>query len=143
MPKIHLLCAAAGRRRAIVCESGLGGQSASLNVAFCVPERRVLHAQLYGDEEMHDDVRERCLDYIAQEREHFGQFITEEFDQVFVFYPWDKEMRARDDVREQCCAFSARVSTLVFFAEQYVCIQCGRADRRTGKVSMCARSLLQ
>lgn len=37
--------------------------------------------QLYGDQEMHDEVRERCLNYISQERDHFGQFITEEFDQ--------------------------------------------------------------
>lgn len=29
---------------------------------------------------MHDEVRERCLNYISMERDHFGQFITEEFD---------------------------------------------------------------
>jgi OTU domain-containing protein 5 len=29
---------------------------------------------------MHDEVRERCLNYMSMERDHFGQFITEEFD---------------------------------------------------------------
>lgn len=29
---------------------------------------------------MHDEVRERCLNYISAERDHFGHFITEEFD---------------------------------------------------------------
>src|SRR5690606_11499517 len=33
----------------------------------------------YGDPEMHDIVRERCLDYIEKERDHFSQFITEDF----------------------------------------------------------------
>jgi hypothetical protein len=41
--------------------------------------------QLYGDQEMHEDVRAVCLNYIAQERDHFCQFITEEFDEVCVY----------------------------------------------------------
>jgi len=36
--------------------------------------------QIYGDQEMHDQVRERCIDYITAERDHYSQFITEEFE---------------------------------------------------------------
>ncbi len=36
--------------------------------------------QVYGDPEMHDQVRERCIQYMIQERDHFSQFITEDFD---------------------------------------------------------------
>jgi len=35
--------------------------------------------QVYGDAEMHDQVRERCIDYIVAERDHYSQFITEDF----------------------------------------------------------------
>jgi len=37
--------------------------------------------QIYGDEDMHDQVRERCMDFIEAERDHFSQFITEDFEQ--------------------------------------------------------------
>jgi len=40
--------------------------------------RAVAH-QLYGDQEMHDAVRRQCMDYMEQERDHFSQFVTEEF----------------------------------------------------------------
>ncbi|PRP89089.1 hypothetical protein PROFUN_01809 [Planoprotostelium fungivorum] len=37
--------------------------------------------QIYGDQEMHDQVRERCMNYMSQERDHFGPFVDEDFDQ--------------------------------------------------------------
>lgn len=54
----------------------------------------ILADQIYGDEEMHDDVRRLCMDYIvkfyqilslyqnfqAQNRDHFSQFVTEDFE---------------------------------------------------------------
>lgn len=36
--------------------------------------------QIYGDEEMHNVVRAMCMDYMAKERDHFSQFITEDFE---------------------------------------------------------------
>ena len=36
--------------------------------------------QIYGDEEMHSVVRAMCMDYMVKERDHFSQFITEDFD---------------------------------------------------------------
>jgi hypothetical protein len=41
---------------------------------------RAVAAQVYGDEEKHMDVRLSCIEYIARNREHFSQFITEDFD---------------------------------------------------------------
>uniref|UniRef100_A0AC34GPA8 OTU domain-containing protein n=1 Tax=Panagrolaimus sp. ES5 TaxID=591445 RepID=A0AC34GPA8_9BILA len=41
---------------------------------------RAVAAQVYGDEEKHMDVRLGCIEYIARNREHFSQFITEDFD---------------------------------------------------------------
>lgn len=38
---------------------------------------RAISFQLYGDQEMHDVIRQRCMDYIYQNREYFAQFITE------------------------------------------------------------------
>ena len=35
--------------------------------------------QVYGDPTLHKDVRQMCMDYIEQEKEHFSQFITEDF----------------------------------------------------------------
>ncbi|GMS95711.1 hypothetical protein PENTCL1PPCAC_17886, partial [Pristionchus entomophagus] len=40
--------------------------------------RGVSH-QIYGDEDMHGEVRKLCLDYMEKNREHFEQFITEDF----------------------------------------------------------------
>ncbi|EGC31754.1 hypothetical protein DICPUDRAFT_10519, partial [Dictyostelium purpureum] len=37
--------------------------------------------QIYGDQEMHSTVREKCLDYMEAERDHFSQFITEDFNE--------------------------------------------------------------
>eukprot|EP01127_Copromyxa_protea_P019218 TRINITY_DN6180_c0_g1_i3.p1 TRINITY_DN6180_c0_g1~~TRINITY_DN6180_c0_g1_i3.p1 ORF type:complete len:371 (+),score=51.98 TRINITY_DN6180_c0_g1_i3:20-1132(+) len=37
--------------------------------------------QVYGDQELHDVVRMLCMEYMIKERQHFSQFITEDFDQ--------------------------------------------------------------
>lgn len=39
---------------------------------------RSIADQIYGDPEMHDQVRSRCMDYMYAEREHFSQFVTED-----------------------------------------------------------------
>eukprot|EP00038_Savillea_parva_P007115 m.167883 g.167883 ORF g.167883 m.167883 type:complete len:315 (+) comp12891_c0_seq1:249-1193(+) len=36
---------------------------------------------LFGDPEMHGTVRDQCMDYMAQNRDHYEQFITENFDE--------------------------------------------------------------
>eukprot|EP01118_Nematostelium_gracile_P017281 TRINITY_DN7332_c0_g1_i1.p1 TRINITY_DN7332_c0_g1~~TRINITY_DN7332_c0_g1_i1.p1 ORF type:complete len:311 (-),score=68.00 TRINITY_DN7332_c0_g1_i1:70-915(-) len=41
---------------------------------------RAISDQIYGDPEMHDQVRERCMDYMTAERDHFSQFIVEDFE---------------------------------------------------------------
>lgn len=38
---------------------------------------RAISYQLYGDQEMHDNIRQQTMDYIYQNREYFAQFITE------------------------------------------------------------------
>lgn len=38
---------------------------------------RAISYQLYGDQEMHDVIRQQTMDYIYQNREYFAQFITE------------------------------------------------------------------
>lgn len=38
---------------------------------------RAISYQLYGDQEMHDTIRQQTMDYIFQNREYFAQFITE------------------------------------------------------------------
>jgi OTU domain-containing protein 5 len=40
---------------------------------------RAVADQIYGDEEMHHDVRRLCMDYVAKNRDHFSQFITQDF----------------------------------------------------------------
>ncbi|KAI6234580.1 Deubiquitinating enzyme A [Aphelenchoides fujianensis] len=42
---------------------------------------RAVADQIYGDEEMHHDVRRLSMDYIAKNRDHFSQFITEDFNE--------------------------------------------------------------
>lgn len=39
---------------------------------------RAISFQLYGDQEMHDIIRQQTCDYIYQNREYFAQFITED-----------------------------------------------------------------
>ena len=39
---------------------------------------RAISYQLYGDQEMHDIIRQQTCDYIYQNREYFTQFITED-----------------------------------------------------------------
>lgn len=40
---------------------------------------RAVADQVYGDAEMHDEVRSRCMDYMEKEREHYSQFVAEDF----------------------------------------------------------------
>uniref|UniRef100_A0A8R1XXM6 ubiquitinyl hydrolase 1 n=1 Tax=Onchocerca volvulus TaxID=6282 RepID=A0A8R1XXM6_ONCVO len=40
---------------------------------------RAVADQIYGDEEMHDDVRRLCMDYMEKNSDHFSQFVTEDF----------------------------------------------------------------
>lgn len=40
---------------------------------------RAVADQVYGDEDMHDDVRRLCLDYMEKNSDHFSQFVTEDF----------------------------------------------------------------
>jgi len=40
---------------------------------------RAVADQVYGDSEMHDEVRRRCMDYMEKERDHYSQFVTEDF----------------------------------------------------------------
>jgi len=42
---------------------------------------RSIADQIYGDQDMHDQVRERCMNYMEVERDHFSQFVTEDFDE--------------------------------------------------------------
>lgn len=46
---------------------------------------RAISYQLYGDQEMHDLIRQRTMDYIFQNREYFAQFITEGEFEAFGF----------------------------------------------------------
>jgi hypothetical protein len=39
---------------------------------------RAVSLQVYGDSNMHQEVRTRCLDFMAVNEEHFGQFVTGE-----------------------------------------------------------------
>lgn len=41
---------------------------------------RAVALQVYGDAEMHDTVRQLCLKHMAAERDHYSQFVAEDFD---------------------------------------------------------------
>jgi hypothetical protein len=41
---------------------------------------RAIADQIYGDPEMHHQVRKLCMDYLLAERDHFSQFVTQDFD---------------------------------------------------------------
>ena len=41
---------------------------------------RAISDQIYGDPGMHQEVRKLCMDYLWTEREHFSQFVTQDFD---------------------------------------------------------------
>ncbi|CAJ0572568.1 unnamed protein product, partial [Mesorhabditis spiculigera] len=40
---------------------------------------RAVAYHIYADEEMHGEVRRMCLNYMEQNRDHFSQFVTEDF----------------------------------------------------------------
>lgn len=39
---------------------------------------RAISLQIYGDQDMHEVIRHRTMDYISQNREYFAQFVTED-----------------------------------------------------------------
>ncbi|XP_065349207.1 OTU domain-containing protein 5-B-like [Cloeon dipterum] len=41
---------------------------------------RAVADQVYGDQEMHEIVRKHCMDYLERNRDHFSQYVTEDFD---------------------------------------------------------------
>ncbi|EPB76972.1 OTU-like cysteine protease, partial [Ancylostoma ceylanicum] len=40
---------------------------------------RAVADQLYGDQEMHGEVRRLCMDYMVRNRDHFAPFVAEDF----------------------------------------------------------------
>jgi len=40
---------------------------------------RAVADQIFGDAEMHDQIRERVMNYMWAERDHFSQYVTEDF----------------------------------------------------------------
>ncbi|KAH8379661.1 hypothetical protein KR009_006422 [Drosophila setifemur] len=51
---------------------------------------RSISLQIYGDEEMHDVIRQHTMDYVHENREYFGQFVTEDINSYI------QRKRARD-----------------------------------------------
>ncbi|XP_033239745.1 OTU domain-containing protein 5-B isoform X2 [Drosophila pseudoobscura] len=51
---------------------------------------RSISLQIYGDEGMHDVIRQHTMDYIQENREYFGQFVTEDISSYI------QRKRARD-----------------------------------------------
>jgi len=45
---------------------------------------RAVSLQVYGDSDAHMDVRRRCMDFMANDQEHFSQFVTDEPFQGYV-----------------------------------------------------------
>lgn len=41
---------------------------------------RSIAEQIYGDQEMHGQIRRLCMDYMSNNRDHFKEFITENFE---------------------------------------------------------------
>jgi OTU domain-containing protein 5 len=41
---------------------------------------RAIALQVYGDADMHDTVRQLCMKHMAAERDHYSQFVAEDFD---------------------------------------------------------------
>lgn len=39
---------------------------------------RSISLQIYGDQDMHEDIRQQTMDYIFKNREYFAQFVTED-----------------------------------------------------------------
>mmetsp|Transcript_17957 Transcript_17957/g.23791 ORF Transcript_17957/g.23791 Transcript_17957/m.23791 type:complete len:866 (+) Transcript_17957:404-3001(+) len=52
---------------------------------------RAVSLQVYGDSNMHGEIRKRCLDFMAKDEEHFSQFVTDG-DQTFQDYILRKRM---------------------------------------------------
>lgn len=45
--------------------------------------RSVAH-QVFGDEEKHDVIRKQVIDYLRKNREHYSQYVTEDFDRYLI-----------------------------------------------------------
>ncbi|ULT97633.1 hypothetical protein L3Y34_005454 [Caenorhabditis briggsae] len=41
---------------------------------------RAIAEQIYGDQEMHGQIRQLCMDYMLRNRDHFREFITENYE---------------------------------------------------------------
>lgn len=64
---------------------------------------RAMADQIFGDQDMHDQIRERCMNYMqagsyskcilftSKERDHYSQFVTEDFDSYIARKRQDKE----------------------------------------------------
>eukprot|EP00041_Stephanoeca_diplocostata_P030107 m.902475 g.902475 ORF g.902475 m.902475 type:complete len:155 (-) comp23689_c3_seq67:354-818(-) len=41
---------------------------------------RAVAFHVFGDQEMHGQVRDQCMEYMLKNRDHFAEFVTEDFD---------------------------------------------------------------
>lgn len=52
---------------------------------------RAVANQVFGDPEMHDEVRKRCMDHMERDRDHYSQFVAEDFNEYIRRKRRDKE----------------------------------------------------
>lgn len=79
---------------------------------------RAISYQLYGDQEMHDAIRQQTMDYIYQNREYFAQFITEGSIistiltdlnlKTFLIFPQILQIMLIENVKITCMAITLR-----------------------------------
>lgn len=53
--------------------------SSFVRFSFVVRFYPTIALQVYGDAEMHDTVRQQCVKHMLAERDHYSQFISEDF----------------------------------------------------------------
>lgn len=82
--------------------------------------------QIYGDEEMHHVTRAMCMDYMIKERDHFSQFITEDFDEYI--------SRKRED---KCFGNNLEMQAFTEVFGRPIEVYCGSGDGMFGIWLVC------
>ncbi|KAK7261196.1 hypothetical protein RIF29_27501 [Crotalaria pallida] len=78
---------------------------------------RAVADQVYGDSELYDLVRQKCIAYMEQERDHFSQFITEDFESYCTRKRRDKVFGNNVEIQAICDMYNRPIHIYSYTTE--------------------------
>ncbi len=78
---------------------------------------RAVAFHVLGDQELHAEVRERCLDYMLQNRDHFAEFVDDEDFDSYIARKRDPAAHANHPEIQACSEIFGRTVDIYSYSD--------------------------